>query len=243
MARRIEVVVLAMLCQGLLHQAGCQEPREPSTICYCLPHPEDLGQIHRVAFVGLTGQDAWPGVAEDTTVALAQAIAARRLFRLEVVPADDPRCRALALDGASAFTMQGLRDMQVAFQCDAVLVGQIRDFRPHPRTQLGLYLRLIDVKNGRLVWGIDHAWDSTDKHTEESIKRFFADNMRSGYEPMNWQLAIISPKFFEKFVAFEVADTLPAPPPRKEAATPRPPANGPDFRKIQENLPEIVKMP
>ncbi|MCK4626685.1 MAG: hypothetical protein KAV00_15330, partial [Phycisphaerae bacterium] len=174
-----------------------------------LSSPEHLGRINRVVFVQLTGRDSCPGIAEDMTVALSHAIGARRLFRMDVVTRDDPRCKTLSLDGWAGFTIKQLRDMRETFQCDAILLGAIRDFRPHPRMQMGLDLRLMDLRDGRLVWGIDHVWDTTDKAITRRVKRFFNSRMRDGYEPMNWQLAMISPKVFEKFVAFEVVETLP----------------------------------
>jgi hypothetical protein len=83
------------------------------------------------------------------------------------------------------------------------------DFRPHPRMQMGLSLRLLDLKRGQLAWAVDHVWDTTDKAVEKRIERYFNDQIRSGYEPMDSRLIMISPKAFEKFIAYEVAETLP----------------------------------
>ncbi len=144
------------------------------------------------------------------TIALSHAIQTRRLFRIEVVRRRDPLCRTLSLEGKAGFTMKQLQDMRETFQCDGILLGSVRDFRPHPRTQVGLHLRLLDLRNGRLVWAVDEVWDTTDKAIEKRIKRFFDSQMRSGLEPMDWQLVMISPKAFGKFIAYEVAATLPS---------------------------------
>ncbi len=201
-----KIAIPTLLCLGWLVLPGCQKPPD---IGHYLGRPEDLARINRVVFVQLTGQDSCPGIAEDMTVALSHAIGARRLFRLDVVTRDDPRCKTLSLDGWAGFTIKQLRDMRETFQCDAILLGTVRDFRPHPRMQMGLDLRLMDLRSGRLVWGINHVWDTTDKTVTKRVKCFFDSRMRDGYEPMNWQLAMISPKAFEKFVAFEVVATLP----------------------------------
>ena len=207
----------ALLCQVLALMTGCEEPAQPG-INYFLGRPEDLFKVDRVVFIELSGQDDYPGTAEDMTVVLSQAIQARRLFHVDVVRKPDPIIETLSLDGQAGFTMAQLRDMRRAFRCDAVLVGEVRNFCPHPRMRMGLYLRLLDVKNGRLLWGVDDVWDTTESGTEKRLKKFFDDQMRSGYEPMNWQLAMISPRAFEKFVAFEVAGSLPDLPCPQEAA-------------------------
>ena len=46
---------------------------------------------------------------------------------------------------------------------------------------------------------------------ERHEERYFKEQIRSGYEPMDWRIAMISPKVFEKFIAHELAETLPDP--------------------------------
>lgn len=206
MARINKIAILTLLYLGWLALPGCQKPPD---IGHYLSKSEHLAKINRVVFVQLTGQDSCPGIAEDMTIALSNAIGARRLFYMDVVTRDDPRCKILSLDGWAGFSMKQLSDMRKTFQCDAILLGAVGNFRPHPRMQMRLKLQLMNLRSGRLVWGIDHVWDTTDKTVTRRIKRFFNSQMRDGYEPMNWQFAMISPKTFEKFVAFEVVATLP----------------------------------
>jgi hypothetical protein len=143
------------------------------------------------------------------TVALAQAIQSRRLFHVKVLGPCAACPDAAAPNYPEALTLEQLHDLRRRLHCDAVLLGRVHSFRPHPATRVGLFLRLLDVNNGRLVWAVDHVWDTTDAETECRIERFFRQRMRSGYEPMEWQLAMISPRVFAKFVAHEVAATLP----------------------------------
>ena len=194
-----------LFCLGAAAWSGCaQRP----AIAHYLSSPEDLTKMRRVIFLELAGLDSAPGVAGEMTVALSHAIQARRLFHVDVVSRQDPLCQTLSLDGRAGFTMEQLRDMRRAFKCDGIIIGQVRNFRPHPSMQIGLYLRLMDLRNGRLVWAIDNVWDTREKHTEQRIRTFFNKEMRSGYRPINWRVAMVSPKIFGKFVAFEAAHTL-----------------------------------
>jgi len=198
------------VCAGALIWPGCAEkPAEPA-IGYYLGPRSDLAQVKQVVFVELSEKGTFPGVAEDMTVALSHAIHQRRLFRIDVIDREDPRCKTLSLQDTAAFTIKQLHDMRKAFGCDAVLLGQVRDFRPHPRMQIWLYLRLLDLKEGKLLWAVDQTWDTTDKATEKRMKKFFDKQMQTGLEPIEWELVKIGPKTFQKFVSHEVAATLPS---------------------------------
>jgi hypothetical protein len=41
------------------------------------------------------------------------------------------------------------------------------------------------------------------------MKQYYKNELRSGYEPMDWELMITSPRNFNRFVVYEVARTLP----------------------------------
>ncbi len=188
---------------------GCQEPPLPD-ITFHLRSLEDLKRLDRVVFVELTEEGDASDYSRDMTRALVQEIQGRRLFHLDILPWDNPICDELVLNDNAGFTMRELSDIRKALRCDAVIVGQVRDFRPHPHTKAGLYLRMIDLKNGWLVWGVDHVWDTSEQQTARRIRRFFDKRMRSGgYEPADWELAVLSPRIFAKFVAYETALTLP----------------------------------
>jgi len=73
---------------------------------------------------------------------------------------------------------------------------------------IGLRLRLIDLRDGQLLWALEQIWDSADKTTEYRIRDYFRSQKRSGYAPLKEQLAVVSSLEFIKFVSFEVAETL-----------------------------------
>jgi len=73
---------------------------------------------------------------------------------------------------------------------------------------IGLRLKLVDLRDGQLIWAIEHIWDPTDKTTERRIKNYFQLQLRAGYAPLNEQLATVSSLSFIKFVTYEVAGTI-----------------------------------
>jgi hypothetical protein len=206
-----KTITATMLCLGLVVPCGCvlkpSPPSKPAVEALTRP----LAGINRVVFVGLAERNSYPGIAKDMTTALSHAVQARGLFGLDVIHRQDPICEDVSMLDRNGFTIQQITEMRQTFKCDGILLGSINDFVPHPQMKLGVRLRMVDLKRGRILWAVDHVWDTTDKAVENRIQRFFSEQMRSGYEPMDWQIAMISPRVFEKFIAYELAETLPDP--------------------------------
>jgi len=191
--------------------AGCIDDSGPQArIQHYLRSDESVMRLNRVVFITLQDPKGTDRIAEDMTGALVRAIQPRGLFHIDVMPATDAACQELPLFSRRAYSMKQLAQIQDALGCEAVMFGSVSQFQTYPRLQIGVFLRLIDLKRGQLVWAVDHIWDTTDKATEERIEHFFGRQMRSGYAPADHELALMSPKVFQKFVAYEVANTLPS---------------------------------
>lgn len=210
MARK---VCNGLLLLGLLFAAaaaGCKpgDDKVPAAINHHLSSPRDLYRMRRVMFVALGDDTGHPRIAEDTSAALHKKIQAQRIFHVDMVWPDEPICRDLPIEKREALTVQELAQMRQDLRCDAILFGRVTNFMSYPRMQMGLYMRLLDLKDGRLVWAVDHTWDMTDSETEDRAKHFFKHHMRNLYEPANENFLLMSPGAFEQFVAWETARTM-----------------------------------
>ncbi|MGB2821964.1 MAG: hypothetical protein WBF17_13355 [Phycisphaerae bacterium] len=199
-------LVLAAACLV----SGCRHSfEEPSPPIGYIGSWEGITRLRRVVVVELGASDECePGVARDMTRSLASALQARRLFHVDLVHRTDPVCRDLSINQMGALSLDEIARMRDALQCDAVLIGRISHFQPFPRMQLGLVVKLMDVRDGELLWGIEHVWDTTDRETERRIQRYFHREVRSGYDPLGYELVLKSPRAFERFIAHEVANSL-----------------------------------
>jgi len=208
----------------------------PSADYYYLNPDKGLCTVGRVAIVELENGSSFPQISTDVTEALFHALQKKQLFGLTVVRQSDPVWRSLQLDlssgltpilqrdakwqplqtrnrasaclAGSTFTLEQLLAIREALKCNAVLIGTITDFKPYPHMVIGLRLRLIDLRDGQLLWALEQIWDSADKTTEYRIKSYFQSQMRSGFAPLREQLVAISSLKFIKFVTYEVAETL-----------------------------------
>ena len=205
----------AVLLAGLCLTVGCDKA-ERSAVNYYLRSPEALEGMHKVVLIDLApaeGRDA--RMVPRLTDELCQAIQNRRVFHVEVIHRDDPICEDLPLYKRGAYTLRELADIRKALKADGILIGKISKFQPYPRMQIAVFAQLFDLKEGSLVWAVDEVWDTTDKETARRIRTYFRKGMRTGYDPYDWELAMVSPRIFAKFVAYEIARTL-RPPERPE---------------------------
>jgi len=186
----------------------------------CTPHPAppppniawgptaNLRKIHRVVFVDLADGRQHPQVAAGLTDALTQAIRLGRHFHVRRVRRDDPVCEELPLDRPGGLTLTDMADIRRTLDCDAILYGSLTTCTAYPHMRIGLYLNLVDLGDGALVWSVEHTWDSTQQDVQRRLQQYFRSELRDAYGPAGWELGTVSPRLFQKFVAHECAVSL-----------------------------------
>jgi len=195
----------------LLVLTGCDRPRD---VAWSMDHflvepPAALMQIKSVAFIDVTSRLADAEQAKQLSQSLADDLQLRGLFNVQRVSRDDFRCRELTLDVNQPLELREMQQIRQALGCDAVVLGEMDHFQQYPRTRAGLYLRMVDLKNGKLLWGVKHTWDGSDKEVGRRIRKWWRENVRDDYEPARENLVQMSPRWFLKFISHEAVSTLP----------------------------------
>ncbi len=180
----------------------------PAADYYYLNPDKRLATIGRVAIVELNNDSSYPQISTDITEALFQALQKKQVFGLTVVGQHDASWRSLQLDFDSTYTLDQIMAIRETLKCDGILIGTITEFRPYPHMAVGLRLKLLDLRDGQLLWALEQVWDNADKTTESRIKSYFKAQKRSGFASLREQLAAVSSLEFIKFVSYEVAETL-----------------------------------
>ncbi|HUW17790.1 MAG TPA: hypothetical protein VMW16_00640 [Sedimentisphaerales bacterium] len=190
--------------------SGCQFYRAPAppADCYYLNPDKDLSLIGRVAIVELNNDSSYPQISADITEAIFEAFQKKQMFSLTVVPQNDAAWRSLQLKSDSRYSLEQLAAIHKTLNCDATLIGTITEYRPYPHMAMGLRAKLVDLKDGQLLWAIEQVWDTADKTTEYRIRNYFRRQIRSGFEPLREQLVVVSPLKFLQFIAYEMGETL-----------------------------------
>jgi len=194
----------------LVFLSGCSTYKAsvPAAKHYYLNTNKSLSAIGRVAIVELGNDSSYPNISADVTESLFQELQKRQIFGLTIVRQDDPSWRSLQLDRDSTYTLNQMLTIRQTLKCDGVLTGTITKYSPFPHMAAGLRLKILDLRDGQLLWALEQVWDSADKTTEKRIKNYFQSEKRSGFAPLREELAAISPLEFIKFVSYEVAGTL-----------------------------------
>jgi hypothetical protein len=188
--------------------AGCQgkavyTPMEGS---YYLSPNADLSNLGRVALVELDNSSSYPEISKNATDAIYVGLQKKQRFGLTVIPQDEAIWRSLQSEPDSAYSPEQLLEMRKALKCDAVLTGAVTQYEPYPHMSVGMRMRLIDLRNGRLLWAVEQVWDSEDKGVSHRIRQYLKSQqgMGSGAE----ELTAMSSLKFLKFVGYEIAETL-----------------------------------
>lgn len=192
--------------------SGCglyYTPAVPLVGHFYLNPARPISSVGKVAVIELENYSPHPQISADFTEAISQALAKRHLFGLEVIYHADAVYNRLQLGQSEAFDLDRLAEIRKALKADAILVGSVTQYQPYPRMSVGIRIKLIDLRDGALLWAVQQVWDSSDKALAARMKRFFRTRMRAGYEPLKWELAIVSPRHFRNFVVYEIAATLP----------------------------------
>lgn len=208
MTRSKAVLFLTALVSTVLNGCG-PEATEPASIGHYLHSPESVSRLGRVVFVELGDRSGDERFAKTMTDAISRSIRHKKLFHVDVLRRSEPVCRILPVDKQEALTYEELMDLRRRLNCDALLFGWVDKYSPYPHMEAGIYLRLMDLDCGQLVWGVDHVWDTGEKNVERRIRDFHHATAAGGQEPAEWRMGVMSPRTFGRFVAFEIGQTLP----------------------------------
>lgn len=190
---------------------GCTvvRPVAPETGRYYYINPQgDLGSVARVVMLEPANQTDYPSLSMDITEAVCRELQKKHLFNITILERNSSDWIDLQLD-KPRYSPEELVTIRDQLKADAILLGSISQYRPYPHMLIGLNYRMLDLRSGMIVWGMEQLWDSTDSNLSARMERFYQRRMRSGYEPMDWQLVHTSPRAFNRFVAYEVAQTFP----------------------------------
>jgi Peptidoglycan-synthase activator LpoB len=185
--------------------AGCSQHR------LSMSHREvskNLSTIKSVCLVELQNKTSYPQISDDVTESLNQSLQKKQCFTLSLLKQTDAAWKALEVKPDSAYTLEQLMTAHKLLGTDALLIGTITSYSPYPRMAMGLQLKLVDLRTGQVVWAIQQIWDAADKATQERIKRYFDQQLRTDFSPIGEQLATLSPINFIKFITYEVTEMM-----------------------------------
>ena len=198
------VFLLGLVC-------GCESHAKSNALAnsYYLSPNKDLRRLGRVALVELDNTSSYPPISMEITEALFLETQKEQVFGVMAVRRDDPTWQSLRENLDSLQALRQLATIREALNCSGLLVGTITRYEPYPHLVIGLRLKLLDLTDGQLLWGLEQVWDSADRSIQKRIQAYFRDEQRrSGNTTLREELVIVSSLHFCKFVAYEIAQTF-----------------------------------
>jgi hypothetical protein len=205
------LIVVYLLAVGGVCLLGCGVYRAqplPLARYYYLTPDKDLATVGRVDIVEFINESSNPQISGEITRAVFQALQKEQMFGLRLFTLEDTEWKSLLLTPDTSYSLEELQAIRDTLRSDAIITGTVADYQPFPHMSMSLRLSMIDLREGKLLWAVDHTWDTADKETQERIRRYFKNEVRAGYQPLREDLVSISPIEFNKFVAYEVVQTL-----------------------------------
>ena len=201
-----------IVCVGVLLCTGCKvvQPKAQTPYGhYYLDSRGNFSSVDRVALLELGNQSSRVELSDQLTKMMADGLEKKHLFSIRTVDHADPLWSRLNLDEMSARSEEDLALIEQELNVDAVIFGTIKRYRSYPHLLMALHLEMVDVRRGRLLWAMEEVWDSTDRQVELRMKEYYDKEVRQGYQPLDWKIMVTSPRAFNKFVVYEVGQTLP----------------------------------
>ncbi|MCX5645712.1 MAG: hypothetical protein NTZ17_13705 [Phycisphaerae bacterium] len=194
---------------ALLAACSCESQQDDAMAnAYYLSPNKDLRRLGRIALVEMDAASSSPEIAAAVTDSLFLETQKKQVFGVMVVRRDDPMWQSLQENLDSLQALRQLVAVREALNCNGLLVGTVTRYQPYPHMVLGLRLKLLDLTDGQLLWGMEQVWDSADRSIQKRIKTYLKDQRRSEQSGLHEELVVVSPLTFCKFVAYEVAGTF-----------------------------------
>jgi len=204
---RAGLCIATALLTGTL--CGCESSSNGTMAAsYYLNTYEDLRELGRVTLAELGNISNYPEISGDMTRALFLELQKKQVFSVVTVNRDDPAWQALQENLDSLQAMQTLLLIREKSKSNGLLVGTITEYRPYPRLTIGLRLKLLDLSDGQLLWGVEQVWDSTDRDVQKRVQAYYRKERRSDSSPLPEELVGVSSLEFARFAAYEIAQTL-----------------------------------
>jgi hypothetical protein len=171
-------------------------------------------KIRRVAVLPLAPENRTgelpEGCAALTPVVWDQAVKSKR-FEAVTINADKLRAATgrAAWTGSEVLPADFYEYLRREYACDAVLFGEVTQFRAYAPLAVGWRFRLVDLHTGRVIWAADEIFDAADKKVAKAAQRFEQPKPRFSFAESGDWAVLNSPRKFGQYSAAALLATLP----------------------------------
>ncbi|MCK5175721.1 MAG: hypothetical protein KAR47_20165, partial [Planctomycetes bacterium] len=118
----------------------------------------DMVTTNRVTIFEFDSDTTNPKYSANLTLAVTEALRKRHIFAISTLYHADPAWRSLNLSDTSSYSLQELAEIRRQLKADAIIFGSITQYQPFPHLTTALRLRMVDLRDGKLIWAIEQVW-------------------------------------------------------------------------------------
>jgi hypothetical protein len=190
--------------------------------------------VNRLLLLPLVNETRFTRVAEEMGNALATELQQLGCFEVVVAPPDVHARLSHHIRINGVFNEVVMIELARCTRADVIVLGAVTQYSPYRLPRLGLTLQAVSPGDCTVAASVDGVWDTTQQSVADRARCFYVSGKR---HPTRWQLlkdqpfadelALESPRLFQRFVANEAADVLVNGLPQPDLQTPPGPHQGP----------------
>jgi hypothetical protein len=205
--------VRRFLLLGLLALGGCNTIFEKSVEHLAVASVASDFQtysIHRVGLLPLIGRSVDEEHAQILQSAFFTELSMQTPF--EIVPL---RAKDLEeIDHRESYLLGNYQpemviDLARRYRFDAMFIGTVVDYQFYTPQQLSMEMELVATETGVAIWTGSIQLDGSSSRVRRSLKAFYSKSGAVESEDgEGWELALLSPRLFAQFAAWQIAKML-----------------------------------
>lgn len=171
---------------------------------------------------------------------LARELRATKRFEVVVTKSDVPCVRqCLTLLQRGQYDEQALAAVRDHFRVEGVIFVNVTDYYPYWPPRMAATLNLVETTQGETIAAVDGNWDAANDDVRQIAHRY-APRVTASHTLNDPDLLLVSPDYFGKFVANQLAETLCRLMRDDQRQKPKTPA---DVARLPEQEPPVEEIP
>ncbi|MBI2470985.1 MAG: hypothetical protein HYV59_07035 [Planctomycetes bacterium] len=199
---------IAILCSLTITGCFSTPPHRSSTLSYNKSDEFKKIQIRRVLLLPFEYNIDREAVIDEVTEAFSVEL--RKIGSFEVVVPTGNKTTLLSEHEIwikGSVNINTLVTLKKKYDADAIIFGNITNYRPYEPMLLGVKVGMISTDTGSVVWSADGVFDSNENEVAELVKQYFESTHQKS-ALYGWKLILLSMRRYSQFVANQITETL-----------------------------------
>lgn len=163
------------------------------------------GAVKRAVMIDFANRTHTMGINDSVTESLAQKLIEASYFQV----VRQPLTKEIEESYSKArFKKSLLERIQKETNADAVIMGEVTAFHAYRPIRLGIRLKMLDLKEGKVLWAVDELFDAGFKNISHFAQKYYASTQNTESPLTTWESILISPALFTGFMCHEIVRTI-----------------------------------